>query len=375
MSASDYLPLSDLPQVRILGRTSKQDPVTLFWTGSGIELEFTGSELWVEFFSDYTYYESWVSVELNGAWISRFMVPRGLQRICLFRGMSCGVQKRVRLIKETQAMSPDSTHLLQITGLYHPDGEIFSPKPPKLRLEFVGDSLTSGEGTIGAPAEKDWISLFLSAQNSYAKLTADMLDAEVRIISQSGWGVLSGWNNDPTTALPACYRKICGVASGIRNEAMGAQEDYDFSCWIPDAIVVNLLTNDWIALDSPPWVDPVTGVQFKQHRGKDGNMAETDRERLIDGIVSFFYLLKECNPKSKIIWAYGMAGNPHAAVLQEAYNRYLLQTDAQDTFLLNLPVAQDDELGSRLHPGLDSHRRCARIVSEFLKSILELPQE
>ena len=67
-------PLSTLPQVRVLGRCAGTDPLTLFWTGSGIELLFTGSELWVELNADYDTMEPWVSVELDGAWISRFAV-------------------------------------------------------------------------------------------------------------------------------------------------------------------------------------------------------------------------------------------------------------------------------------------------------------
>ncbi len=31
---------------------------------------------------------------------------------------------------------------------------------PKYRLEFVGDSITSREGTVGAIYEEDWISAF-----------------------------------------------------------------------------------------------------------------------------------------------------------------------------------------------------------------------
>ena len=46
-------PLSALPQVWVLGRCAGTDPLTLFWTGSGIELLFTGSELWVELNADY----------------------------------------------------------------------------------------------------------------------------------------------------------------------------------------------------------------------------------------------------------------------------------------------------------------------------------
>ena len=39
--------LTQLPQVRALGRHAGRDPLTLFWTASGMELEFTGSELWI----------------------------------------------------------------------------------------------------------------------------------------------------------------------------------------------------------------------------------------------------------------------------------------------------------------------------------------
>ena len=375
MNPERYLSLSDLPQVRVLGRTSKRYPVTLFWTGSGIELVFTGSELWIEFFSDYTYFEPWVSVELNGAWISRFMVPRGHQRVCLFRGMTCGISKRVRILKETQAMSPDPQHLLQIIGLYYPDGIVISPEPAKMRLEFVGDSITAGEGTIGALEERDWISLFLSAENNYARLTADLLNAEMRIIAQSGWGVLSGWDNNPTSAIPKCYKKICGTATGSRNLELGAQDDYDFSSWTPDAVIVNLLSNDWIALDSPPWVDAKTNEQFKQYRDDSGNIAKKDRERLVVSVVSFFSLLRTCNPQAIIVWAYGMSENHHAPVLQEAYERYMHQTNDAHAFLLHLPPAQPDELGAREHPGMASHRRCAQIISEFLKDILTRPDE
>ena len=79
-------PLSTLPQVRVLGRCAGTDPLTLFWTGSGIELLFTGSELWVELNADYDTMEPWVSVELDGAWISRFAVNPGTSRMCIFRG-------------------------------------------------------------------------------------------------------------------------------------------------------------------------------------------------------------------------------------------------------------------------------------------------
>ena len=49
----DYKYSPDLPQVRVLGRTTGKDVINLFWTGSGIEFLYTGSELWLEVNADY----------------------------------------------------------------------------------------------------------------------------------------------------------------------------------------------------------------------------------------------------------------------------------------------------------------------------------
>ena len=177
-----------LPQVRVLGRTTGTDVVNLFWTGSGIEFIYTGSEIQVEVNADYDAYEPWLAVELNGVQISRVPLNKGKNEVCLFRGMTVGKPKHVRILKEVQAMHQDPGHLLQIVGLQYADGEFLQLPEPKYRLEFVGDSITSGEGTVGAVYEEDWISAFFSAENTYPRMVADALSAEYRVISQSGWG-------------------------------------------------------------------------------------------------------------------------------------------------------------------------------------------
>src|SRR5699024_11865076 len=64
------------------------------------------------------------------------------------------------------------------------------------------------EGAIGAVGEEDWVGAFFSAENDYARMTADALGAEYRCICQSGWGVLCGWDNDPRHALPGYYTRV-----------------------------------------------------------------------------------------------------------------------------------------------------------------------
>ena len=166
-----------LPEVPHLvhGRTNGSlTPLTLFWTAAGLELNVRGSELWVEFTADWDIPEPWYSFMVNGEFFSRRMAQKGTERVCVFRGMDPEKVKNVRIFKDTQAMNADPESVLQINAV-ETDGE-FLPVPERnLKIEFIGDSITSGEGDIGAKAETDWISMFFSAENNYAVMVSRVL--------------------------------------------------------------------------------------------------------------------------------------------------------------------------------------------------------
>lgn len=367
MEALATKPLACLPTVRVLGRHAPAHPEMLFWTASGLELLYTGSELWVEWNADYETMEPWVSVELNGAWISRFALPKGRSRSCIFRGMAPGRVKRVRILKDSQAMHDDPLHLLQAAALsYAPDGEFLPLPEPRLRLEFVGDSITSGEGAIGAVGEEDWAGVFFSAENNYARMTADALGAEYRCICQSGWGVLCGWDNDPRHALPAFYTRVCGVAQGERSAALGAQDENDFAAWRPDAVILHLGTNDEHAFSNPPWTGP-GGVQHKLHLLPDGRFDPQDAERVVQAVCRLLLLVREKNPQALLVWACGMLGDGLAPLLGSGVERYRTQTGDIRAGLLLLPGATPETLGARKHPGPAAHRAAAKALAAYLK--------
>lgn len=356
--------LSDLPQVRALGRHAGRSPLTLFYTASGIEVCFTGSELWMCLQADYVQYEPWVGVELNGVRISRFPVNKGTSEICLFRGMTPGVPKHIRVLKEVQAMHDDPAHLLQITGLRYPDGDFLPLPEPSCRLEFIGDSITSGEGAIGAQQEQDWISTFFSAYDHYARMTADALGAEYRIVSQSGWGLVSGWDNDPNHRLMPYYEQICGLAVGTQNIALGAQRAYDFAAWPADAVILNLGTNDAHAMHNPAWQDLQTGACFQQSDTPQG------RARLEQTAVDTLKVLRHHNPQALLVWAYGMLGDELRPLLEQAVVRYSEETGDDRVYYLSLPAATAETLGARQHPGAVCHQQAADTLSCFLKEKL-----
>lgn len=355
----------ELPQVRILGRhTHAGDALTLFYTASGIECLFTGSELWLELNADYETYEPWISVELNGAWISRFPVAPGHSEVCVFRGMTPGAPKHVRVFKDVQAMSGDERHLLQITALRWAGGDFLPLPAPAYRLEFVGDSITSGEGAIGALPEEDWISAFFSAMNHYARFTADALGAEYRLVSQSGWGILSSWDNDPHCRVLSYYKEVCGLAQGAHNRELGAQQPNDFAAWPADAVIINLGTNDAGASHNPPWTDPQSGETYGQ------NTTPAHRAQLEQAVVDGLQMLRRCNPQALLVWVYGMLGDELRPTLEQAIARYRRETGDDRVCFFPLPDTTPETVGARRHPGVQSHRRAADALTAFLQEAL-----
>ena len=362
MEQKTIVTLDKLPQVRILGRTTRTHTgaVNLFWTACGIELEFSGSELWIELNADYDTMEPWLAVELNGAQISRFPVNKGKSEICLFRGMTAGPAKHVRVLKEVQAMNEDPAHLLQITGLRYENGEFLSVPDPGRRLEFIGDSITCGEGTMGAVQEEDWISAFFSATNSYPRMVADAMNAEYRVISQSGWGIVTGWDGNVQNKMPPFYTQVCGLLTGERNQSLGALDDYDFTAWQPDAVIINLGTNDATAIQS--------AAELGREWAGTRDMREVN-EILTTAIHKFLKVVRGCNPTAQILWCYGMLGDQFLPVIRYAVENYAKQTEDRRIHFLQLPDTTPDTVGSRLHPGVKAHEKAARVLENFLQRL------
>lgn len=364
------LALKDIEEMKVHGRTTaNRSPLTLFWTGSGIECNVTGSEFWVEVEADYDFYEPWISILINGAWVARQMLQKGRQWLCVFRNMKPETVKNVQIVKDVQAMSADEHHLLQIHNV-KTDGTFTKVEDRKIKLEFIGDSITSGEGTIGAKKEEDWISMWFSSQNDYAVMTAQRLDAEVRIISQSGWGVYTGWDNNPNCALPDYYEKVCGLAGGERNRTLGAQEENDFNAYRPDVVVINLGTNDNGAFGSPEWKDEKTGRIVKQHTNEDGSFNEEDVMKFQNAAVAFLKKVRRCNPTSKILWAYGMLGTPFVKPITDAIAAYQKESGDKEVLCLKLPEMTEEGTGARSHPGVLTHQIASEKLAAKIKEML-----
>lgn len=361
--------IDNIENIKLYGRNGlSSSSMALFWTASGFEVNVKASQLWMDVEIDYDLYEQWISVEIDGDLVSRQMLIKGSYSICLFRGMNSEVIKNVRVYKDVQAMNMDDRCMFLIHGL-KTDGSFEPIEDKKMKIEFIGDSITSGEGAIGAKIEDDWISMWFSSINNYAVMTAKELDADFRLLSQSGWGVLCSWDNNPNYALPKYYEQVCGVINGERNRNLGALDKNDFEAWQPDFIVVNLGTNDGGAFNSPEWKDEKSGETFKMHINEDGSYNKKDIEKFEDALIKFLCKIRRNNKNSKIIWAYGMLGIPMMEYIYRAVDLYKNEFNDRNVSIVQLPNTTEETIGARLHPGKLSHEIASKQLANYIKEL------
>lgn len=361
--------LDEIKDIHLYGRNNGMiSPLTLFWTASGVEVKVKASELWVEVESDYDVYEPWISVLVDHALISRQMVQKGRYWIPLFRGLDAETERVVRISKDVQPMSEDPESYLKIHG-FRIEGEFCPLEEKGMKIEFIGDSITSGEGIVGAKKELCWSSMVMGSVENYASMTAEKLGADYHIVSQSGWGVLSSWDGNPACSLPRYYEKVCGVAVAGENEKTGAGEDYDFSSWQPDAVVINLGTNDETAFHQPAQYLDEMGILFEQKLEPDETYEAASLKRLEDAMGDFIKKVRYYNPEAYIFWAYGMLGTQLKNAILEVIEKYRKDTDDTKVKFVELIPATPETIGSREHPGAGCHRQAAEILTKELKKI------
>lgn len=351
--------------IKVHGRTVKgADPLPLFWNHSGVEVNCDGSELWVDIEVDNGFHEPWIAIEINGALMSRRMVLSEDKSICLFRSMTPGVVKNVRFYRELQAMHEDDRCHVLVKG-FRTDGNFLPVEDGRLKLEFIGDSVTSGEGTYGATTDTDWLAMYMSSSRHFATIIEKAMKADVRIISQGGWGVYVGWDNDLRHNIPSIYEPVCGLAWGEFNEKLGATGKSDYDAWKPDAIIVNLGTNDTTSFNTPAFDVPGIGLS-KMRRNEDGSFLDEDLDKVKKAIYDFLCMLRRLNPSSHILWAYGMLGYELLPAIEETVMRYSKDTDDMNVNVLRLPAVTDETFGAHMHPGYANHVEAARVIGAYL---------
>lgn len=355
------------------GETDK--PLALFWAASALEINVKSREVWIQVSSNYDSHEPWLSVEINGYQVSRLMVPKGEKYwFCVANNMNMEKTNLITIIKDTQPMPDDKNHSLFIHQIGISDeGSFEKLLPKKMNIEFIGDSITSGEGLAGMPEEMDWITQWFCASKTYAMKTAKALDAGWSVMSQCGWGLCWGWDGNINSSLPPHYNKVCSIMQGEYQKELGTQEDYK-----PDVkndfVVLNLGTNDNGAFFQPPWKDG-NGVEHLLQVTADKKAGEKESNIIINAVKDFLGDIRKQNPDAKIIWTWGMIKLQLVPELIETgVEEYKKSTGDNQVYLLEFESMEDleknpEDKGSRGHPGPKTHETAAGKLIKFIKDL------
>ena len=347
MSFQTFEITAEMPEIRLMGRMDKtQKPLALDWTGSGMEFRFRGTDAWAKLEAPVAAPIMWMIVLADGQPITRFPVEPGIRMYPLLLGLEAEQERTVTLMKETQCM-PDNSAATVLLHSLRIDGELLELPARDYRIEFIGDSLTSGEGALAARDNMEWVTPWFTARGNYSWYACDALNAERSILSQSGWGVCWDYQHTEKNNLSDAYEYVAGVLRGPEAEARGCLKGWDFSRWQPDIVCIRLGTND-------------NNGMIERHS------SEADKETPILGCMNLMRKVRKHNPKAKIVWI--LPGSDCGPELPaEAVKR--MQGEMKDVHAFTLPDYGPEDAGARWHPNAEYNRRAGMLLAEFLSQI------
>ena len=236
-STVDVTPGSNEPAVRFVGRfhDTGAGAMSFEWSGSGMVAAFEGTTVSVNL-TDSGNNE--FTVLVDGEEKSKLSAQAGNNDYPLATGLTPGPHT-VELYRRTEASFGTTT----FHGFdFGPDGRLLPAPSHGRRLEIIGDSISCGYGIEGASAMCGFTADTENHYATYGALAARALDAEVVTIAWSGKGIVYNYDTDRTDPLPALYDRTLPSDPG---------SSWDFSV-VPDAVVINLGTNDFSTDDDPP---------------------------------------------------------------------------------------------------------------------------
>ncbi len=225
--------------LRYEGRFDFQDPErpAFDWSGSSIEALFTGSTLTILLQDGSNHY----NVTIDGRTSVLQTVP-GQISYPVAVDLPPG-EHYLRLSKRTEAYVGAGVFV----GLVVDAGQelLDLPALPDRRLEFVGDSITAGYGIEGDSPECYFTPATQNAALTFAAQTAESLHARYSLLALSGLGVVRNLR-DNDTASPVTAISYIDRALAMNPVAKASPLDT-----APDAVIINLGTNDFSSLPFP----------------------------------------------------------------------------------------------------------------------------
>ncbi len=315
--------------VRYFGRTYEQNGTYYCnWTESGFEFAFngTGAEATFESNAVDSSHTAYIRIYIDGKESGKTVaIADAMQTVSLCKGLKKG-NHTVRVVKRTNARSS----ALGVVDITLARGSTILPAPTakERRIEFIGDSITVGYGTLGN-GETEWSTATEDGSVTYAALTGKALNAEYNVVAISGRGLAHNTDGTTDKLMPSLYIKT--------DEYNNPGAAWSFTDFVPDVVVINLGTND---------------------------QATSSDAEVTGAMTAFLQTVRKHNRNAYIVVAYGMMGNQKEAALRQAISA----TGDNRISFLSLPKANTTQM-QLWHPDQKAHKAAAEILTAEIRRL------
>ena len=332
-----------------LGRTytDGDGTVWLSHSASALEFTFTGTKASVTVCEDITYgagSEPRFAIYVDDERVEDILLKEKEKTIDFYSADSAK-ETKVRIIKLSEA----ANSIFGVKSVSANTTNLVPTAKNDLKIEFIGDSITCGYGVDDEVKENHFSTATEDATRAYAYKTAMNLGADYSLVSFSGHGIISGYSGDgkkqDQQLVPTFYEKVARNYSGSKI----VENDWDFSRFTPDVIVINLGTND--------------NSYVKKDKAKE--------EEYKLAYIDFIKQIRAKNPNAFILCTLGTMGNELFYPMKHAVDEYKTETGDTNVDSLALPTqSAADGYAADWHPTEKSHTKAADRVTLKIKYVL-----
>ncbi|KAF4472595.1 lipase acylhydrolase [Fusarium albosuccineum] len=250
---------------------------------------------------------------------------------------------------ELRKRSESSFGTFRITDITT-DGSLISTAAPKRKIEIIGDSISVGYGLDGVlPCTNS--AVLQNNGKTYGAVAARALDADYSVVAWSGKGLIRNYaSNPPDTQppMPVVY---------TRYGANDADNTFPFpTSWVPDAVVINLGTNDFSYLGVRDPVDPADLTEALVAFVKSIHSHYTK---------AHFFLVSSPMLSDSYPSEADAQKSTHVKVLKDA----MQQLSGVETHLVDWP-SQGSDVGCDYHPNAATQAQGGALLEASIKSAL-----
>lgn len=312
----------------------KEGVFYLSYTNSSVSFLAVGREVYMEFVTEQREEVNFAGlrVYVDGAPLGEVVLdrPRKLYKMC---DLPDRKPHRVKVVKITEAAMSQAG----LCDILVRDGGILEEAPPsdgRIKVEFIGDSITCGYGVRGTP-DSEYDIREEDGECSYGAFMAREMNWNARYISASGYGMFVEYTGNPDNNVPKLYPYVNWFVDRERKVEAGEFE--------PAFIFVNLGTND---------------SGFLSDKGM--------QEKFVAAYTDFLKQLKELHPHAKILCVLGTLCTGAFAFVNEAVCA-AKEAGLKDIYALELPYhnVEKDGMASG-HPSVATHKKDAERILDFM---------